>query len=196
MKLFIVYKLLFPNNKVYIGQTCNFSARMTGHKNDSLNPNRLSKNCQVNNAIRKYGWDNVYKEILFLGTELDVDEKEIYYINFYNSSNRDFGYNREGGGNKKKTVSIESRKLISNARSGKRTWGKSVLQLDLNNKIIKQFSCIDEASRETGASSTNISIMCNHKFKTCYLKGKKYISKPKSVGGFRWAFSNQVLTIA
>lgn len=197
MKQYILYKLTFPNNKVYIGQTLNFKVRMNGHKNDSFNPNRLSRNCQVNNAIRKYKWENIKKDILIVCSEYDIDKMEKKYIKLFNSTNRNLGYNREGGGNRKKIVSIESRKLISKARKGKRTWGKRVVQIDIKNeKIIKIWDCIMDAARGTGASPTNISTMCGGKNKVCYIKGKKYISTPNSCGGFKWKFINKSLTIA
>lgn len=196
MNIHYLYKLTFPNDKVYIGQTVNFKKRMNGHKNDSSNQNRLNRNCQVNNAIRKYGWDNIKKEILLTCNELEIDEKEREYIKLFNSIDRGFGYNRESGGNLKKIVSPESKKLISNSRSGKAQWGKQVLQIDLTtDNIIKVWESICVASRELGIPQSNISNMCNNKQKICYQKGKKYFSTPKSVGGFKWSFL-KVLTIA
>jgi predicted GIY-YIG superfamily endonuclease len=198
MKQHILYKLTFPNGKVYIGQTVNFSIRMRGHKNDSFNPNRFSRNCQVNNAIRKYGWENVKTEIIFECSENEIDILEKKYIKLFDSTNRNFGYNREGGGNSKKTVSMESRKLISASRKGKRNWGKKVAQIDIRtNKIVKVWECIADAARNTGASPTNISVMCNNKKKICYVGDKKYVSSPLSVGGFKWRFiQHNVLTLA
>lgn len=184
-----LYKLTFPNEKVYIGQTTNFAMRMRGHKNDSFNPNRISRNCQVNNAIRKYGWNNVKKEVILSCEEKDIDNLEKKYIALLCSSNRNFGYNREGGGNAKKTVSEESRKLIAEARKGKRQWGKPVLQIDaVTGKVIKEWSCISEAARELKASEGNISAMCNGREKTCCINGKKYFSTPRTVMGFKWSF--------
>lgn len=197
MRKYSLYKLTFPNDKVYIGQTVDFVVRMRGHKNDSFNPNRRSRNCQVNNAIRKYGWDNVKREIILTCKKSQIDIFERKYIKLFKAMNRDYGYNRESGGNRKKEVSVETRKLISKARSGKRAWGKPILQIDLiTNKIVKKWDCIKEVERVLGAQASNISTMCNGNSKVCYLKGKRYTSKPKSVGGFKWSFLNQVLTIA
>ena len=196
MRKYFLYKLTFPNGKVYIGQTVNFCIRMRGHKNDSFNPNRRSRNCQVNNAIRKYGWENVKRKIILTCDETQIDTFEREYIKLFRVTDRKFGYNRESGGNAKKIVSIESRKLISKARSGKRTWGKPVLQIEPDtNKVIKEWECIQEAGRILGVQASNISTMCNNKQKVCYLKGKKYLSFPKTVGGFKWSFSNQLLKV-
>jgi len=197
MREYFLYKLTFPNNKVYIGQTVNFAARMNGHKNDSFNPNRLSRNCQVNNAIRKYGWESVKREIISICNQCEIDELERKYIKLYKSTDRNYGYNREAGGNAKKTVSLESRKLISNARKGKRQWSKPVLQIDLKtNQVLKRWNSVKDIGRALNISTSNISTMCNNKPKVCYQNGKKYFCIPKSVSGFKWAFTNKILTFA
>lgn len=188
MKEYFLYKLTFPNNKVYIGQTVNFKARMRGHKNDSFNPNRMSRNCQVNNAIRKYGWDNVIKDIILTCPESEIDKEEIKHIKSLKATDRDCGYNREGGGNKNKHVSKESALLISKARKGKRTWSKPIVQMDKENNIIKKWESIASAARSLGITPSNISTMCNNKKKTQYQNGKKYEYSPKSTGGYRWSF--------
>lgn len=196
MKKYFLYKLTFPNSKIYIGQTVDFFKRMRGHKSDSFNPKRMSRNCQVNNAIRKYGWDNVKKEIVLTCKKERIDTFEREYIKLFRSTNRAFGYNRESGGNSKKIVSVESRRLISKSRSGKKTWSKPVLQIDLTtNEVIKEWDSLKEVERVLNISTSNISTMCNNKIKTCSIKGKKYFCKPKSVAGFKWSF-HKALTIA
>lgn len=91
--MYNVYKLTFPNGKIYIGQT-------------KLNPTQRWNNGngykgqEIYKAITKFGWDNVKKEILHQNlnaTEANFLEQK--YIKEYNS--RDNGYNRNnGGGNK------------------------------------------------------------------------------------------------
>ena len=85
------------NNKVYIGQT----------KQEKLN-NRWKngkgyKTCTYfYKAIQKYGWDNFEHIILEQGdwTLEEVNQKEQFYIQKYDSTNNKKGYNiKEGGGN-------------------------------------------------------------------------------------------------
>lgn len=57
----IIYKIQSPIGKVYIGRTNDFNRRMVEHKQCAYtkkSTNTLYK------AIRKYGWDNMNKEII------------------------------------------------------------------------------------------------------------------------------------
>jgi len=67
---------------------------MNGHRNSGKNPKFY-----FSYAIRKYGWENFTKEILIDDVpEEDLDNLEINYIAFYDSFNRENGYNRTKGG--------------------------------------------------------------------------------------------------
>lgn len=81
------------NGKIYIGLT-------------SMVPEERWKNgkgyqagTHFRNAINKYGWDNFEHKII--KDNLTKDEAaywEMYYISFYNSSDRRYGYNMSSGG--------------------------------------------------------------------------------------------------
>ena len=90
-----IYLITNPiNGKVYVGQTLDYKKRMNGHKYSGKNPKHYF--C---NAIRKYGWENFTKEILIDEVpEEDLDNLEINYIAFYDSFNREKGYNGTKGG--------------------------------------------------------------------------------------------------
>lgn len=92
----IIYKLTFPNGKVYIGQTVQIFERRLGRHKLNAHSNSVknkSYNTYLSNAIRKYGWNNVVKEVLFTVPENFVDELETEMISKYDSANRMFGYN-------------------------------------------------------------------------------------------------------
>ena len=90
-----IYLITNPiNGKVYVGKTVHYKRRMKEHKNSGKNP----KYC-FPYAIRKYGWENFTKEILIDEVpEEDLNNLEINYIAFYDSCNREKGYNRTKGG--------------------------------------------------------------------------------------------------
>ncbi len=189
MRTYYIYKLTFPNSKVYIGQTVDFKSRMRGHKNDSHNPNRLAKNCQVNNAIRKYGWENVKSEVIDICKMDMVDYLERKYITCFKSTNRFFGYNRDSGGNDNKVLSKETKRLISKSRQGKPQWSKPILQIDpVTDKVIREWESMHQVERELGIKQSTISMVCNKAIHKCVIKGKEYSTIYKTTGGFKWKF--------
>lgn len=89
----IIYKITnLINNKVYIGQTeRTLKERWKQH--------RYSKGCKyLHNAILKYGVENFKIEEIERVPIKDLDEREIYWISFYNSTDRTVGYNILKGG--------------------------------------------------------------------------------------------------
>jgi len=83
------------NNKRYIGIT----GREVRERWMSGSGYKTGSFC---NAIRKHGWQNFNHIILQDGlTELEANEKEIYYINLFKTRDRKFGYNIHVGGNVK-----------------------------------------------------------------------------------------------
>lgn len=86
-----IYKITnIQNNKVYIGQTIRpIEQRFHRHLNDAIN-NILDTHFA--RAIRKYGKDNfIVEEIDITQTQDELNQKEQYWIKFYNSVKE--GYN-------------------------------------------------------------------------------------------------------
>lgn len=95
----IIYKYTSPSGKCYIGQTMFPRRRRHDHKNCAKN----GDNRAFYKAIRKYGWDSFSYEVLYTTFEEDIkirqdilNEKEVYYINKYDSFKN--GYNMTPGG--------------------------------------------------------------------------------------------------
>lgn len=86
----IIYKTTnLINGKIYIGQTRTKS--LTKYKGGGK---------QLKGAIKKYGWCNFKCEKIIKGNfnQVLTDELEIHYIQLYNSTNKNIGYNIEKGG--------------------------------------------------------------------------------------------------
>ena len=82
------------NNKVYIGQTRQKPEYRWGKDGKGYKGQFFYK------AILKYGWDNFEHIILYTCSDQEeCNQKEIYYINKYNSTDLKYGYNIEKGGN-------------------------------------------------------------------------------------------------
>lgn len=86
-----VYKLTNKiNNKVYIGQTNNIKRRIQEHKHD------VKTKSHIHRAIKKYGWESFSVEVLYYGPEYDEEERK--WVQYYDSTNKEKGYNITTGG--------------------------------------------------------------------------------------------------
>ena len=102
-----IYKIInLQNNKIYIGQTQqdyrvrfaqHISHAKTGHSNHKLA-----------RAIRKYGKDSFVVEVLEEVPFEKLDEREIYWIKYYDSTNDKIGYNITLGGQGERRISLPS----------------------------------------------------------------------------------------
>jgi group I intron endonuclease len=91
------------NNKVYIGQSINILARKAEHIKLAKNENYTTN---IAKAIRKYGIENFNFEIIEECSYKELNIKEEYYINYYDSLNKEKGYNMTSGGNGNKEAHI------------------------------------------------------------------------------------------
>lgn len=106
-----IYQILNKiTGKTYIGQASCFIGsnnnkwgtlgRWKSHLSEAFKHN--SDHCVLlNNSIRKYGVENFEVKTLFKGSFSEIDEKEIYYIQHFNSLVPN-GYNLKTGGDKGK----------------------------------------------------------------------------------------------
>ena len=92
------------NNKKYIGQSTNIERRFKEHKRRAFNPSIKFYNCPLYLAIRKYGIDNFSFLILEECEKKDLDKREKYWINYYETNDSLFGYNLTKGGNASKPL--------------------------------------------------------------------------------------------
>lgn len=105
------------NNKKYIGQSTDLKQRFRSHKKE-LRGNR-HHNDYLQNSFNKYGEDSFKFEVLCECNIEELDDLEVKFIHDFNTTNREFGFNRDTGGNKNKRMSIESRRKMSEAKKGK-----------------------------------------------------------------------------
>ena len=107
------------------------------------------------------------KEILEYCAESEVDDRERYWIDFFNSSHRDYGYNRDSGGNANKHLSEDLKKQLSANHKG--LFAKPVLQYDLHGNFVKEWTSEKEVFDALGLT---INACC---------KGRQ-----KTSGGYQW----------
>lgn len=161
MKTYCIYKHTLPNQKVYIGQTCDIKRRWRACN--------YVGNCFFYNAIQKYGWENITHEILEDNLTLEeANEKEKYYIALYQSTNSQYGYNLRAGG--------EGGGIMDNKTEKFKERYKKVYQYTLEGAFVAEWGNLTLAAEGCGATNkiTGISQCCNGKRKTAY--------------GFQWRY--------
>lgn len=96
----LIYKITNKiNNKCYIGQTIkDAETRWKEHQQHAFGKHINDQNKVLYKAIRKYGLENFTFEVLQdnITSFKELDEAEIYWINYYNSFLK--GYNQTFGG--------------------------------------------------------------------------------------------------
>lgn len=92
-----VYLITSPSGKRYVGQSkLPVNKKLKSYRGLAKN---VKSNRKIANAIQKYGWDNMQFEIIEQGVDWTAEylnEREIYWINKYNTLTE--GYNMTSGG--------------------------------------------------------------------------------------------------
>lgn len=110
---YTVYMHIAPNGKKYIGITkCSLAKRWANGKG-------YWSNSHFTKAIQNYGWDNIQHAILYMRlTAEEAEQKEIELIKKFNTTDRRYGYNIDGGGSANKVVSSETRQKLRERATG------------------------------------------------------------------------------
>jgi len=105
----IIYKITSPSGKSYVGQTVrSFEKRMQEHKS------KFSRCTYLKRAIQKYGDEMKYEIIEEDVPQQHIDEREIYWINHFNSL-APHGYNLGTGGHYERGYTQEAKDNMRNA---------------------------------------------------------------------------------
>ncbi len=117
-----IYKITNKiNKKIYIGQT---KKTIEERFQEHLKKAKIHTNRYLYDAMNKYGYHNFIVSQIEQCDDSKLDEREIYWIAFYHSNNKEYGYNMTIGGgggdtwNKNPHKEITSKK-ISEANKGR-----------------------------------------------------------------------------
>lgn len=137
-----IYKIQnLVNGKIYIGQSIEIENRFQKHLN-------AKDEFYIHKAIRKYGKENFSFQIVEECEASQLDEKEKYWIEYYNSL-APSGYNMIPGGS-------------NGAGLAK---GESVEQYDFNGELIAVYPSANQASIATGIDHWSICACCRGEYK-------------------------------
>src|ERR1035437_2987537 len=144
----LVYKATYiDDGRVYVGGTIqSLEGRIRGHirhMKDVDNPKRQSR---FNKALRELGFDNFEWEIIEDGilSEVELDEKETFYVAEYKSNDPQFGFNDQTGGKRGFKSSEEARKKSGLSQKGR-------VMTEEQKKHLSEINTGKKASPETRA---------------------------------------------
>lgn len=124
----IIYKTTnLQTGKIYIGK-----AKI----ND---PNYLGSGVILAQAVKKYGKSAFKKEILEECDDSTIDNREVYWIAIFDSSNRNIGYNITKGGTGGDTTTLHPNKqeIVKNRSDKIKAWHSSLSDQDRQKRGMK-----------------------------------------------------------
>ncbi len=118
MNVIYAYVKKSDNKVVYVGQTSNLKQRRYAHeKKDPYYEYQKEYNYPLSRGIRKYGADAYECIILEQNVPIEkLNEREIYWIKFYNTYEDPEGYNQTAGGEKYEIYTKFSKEVILTAK--------------------------------------------------------------------------------
>ena len=180
---------------VYIGQSIDIYCRWTAHKNAAKNIDKKYNQTKIHKVMAELGIENFYLEILEECLYEQLNEREQYWIQKYNSFEN--GYNSDEGGLGGKCQSKEIRERLSQIKKNDPNTNKRLeiarsfrhieKPTDVYNyctgKLIQSFNSAKEAAKFLNLEGTDITKLCKQKTNyrtynnikiTCRYKGEEF----------------------
>lgn len=139
------------NGKVYIGQSICIERRWRNHKNYFGSGN---EDYPLYRAFSKYGIENFSFEVV---EECETDllnEREIYWISFYRSNQRDYGYNQTAGGSFSTPIKLtfeEAEEIINLLKDSSLSQEEIAEQFNISQRTVSGI-CLGETWRKNRES--------------------------------------------
>lgn len=163
MSMVGIYKITNPKGKIYIGQSIHIEKRWIQYS--KLISNKKCIGTKLYNSLSKYEYQNHIFEIIEECDRSKLNEREIYWIKYFNAI--ELGLNISKGG--VINISNESREISRLKRL------KPIYQLDLNGSILKEWNSASEATNYFNSpKGDTIGRCCRGEISTAF--------------GFRWVF--------
>lgn len=115
------------NGHIYIGQAVDIKARIRGHRFSANHPEDKDASMPIHRALRKYGEKNFDIKILEECSCQELDDRERYWVKYYNSYLN--GYNANPGGGSCEHL------------------GKPVCLYGFDGNFVKEYKSVTEAAK-------------------------------------------------
>lgn len=175
-----IYKITnLLNNKCYIGKTYNsIEDRFKQHIADSSKSRNINR--PLYKAIKKYGSNNFTVESLGMFEEGILEDKEVYYINLYDTYKN--GYNATLGGDGKRYFSYSDEEVIEKYEKDGQVKSTAIF-----------FKC-DEGTVRNILRRNNIKIEYNHIVNIKNIENDKMFDSVQEV--VDWLKEKEIVTLS
>lgn len=196
-----IYKITNKiNGKIYIGQTSKtIQERFESH----LRKAKQHTNRYLYDAMNRYGYENFIISQIEECDNSKLDEREIYWIAYYKSNNKKYGYNMTAGGGGGDTWTnnphkAELSKKLSQIQKGKKhkmsiEWKQNITKSNQEKKTILINKNDLEKDIKSFMSIEDICKKYNFSCKTFYNKCKEFFNAtPTEIRGDKLTHSNSL----
>jgi hypothetical protein len=181
MKKCGIYKITSPSNKIYIGQSRDINKRIQSY----IKGYKLQSQPKLYNSINKYSWENHTFEIIEECEFNELNNKERYWQEYYNSIEQGLNCFYTKTEEKPLLFSKEMRNNMSKGQKGKISpIRRKVYQFDLEGNFIQEFESIKKASDVLNINASGIRVCCIGeigKYKNFYFSFEKQFKKRKNL---------------
>jgi hypothetical protein len=167
-----IYQILnTATDKCYIGSGISIKQRFSTHKRLLMNQKHFNNHLQA--SWNKYGEEHFQFNILEIVESNNLKDREEFYIEKFNSNNREKGYNKriDCSTNLGIKASAETREKLRISHLGhkrskeaqekiSKSQYKKVCQFSKKGELINIFDSMQEASLKTNTLKSSISMCC------------------------------------
>lgn len=167
-------------HKSYIGQSVDIYSRWYDHT--WLLDNKQHNNSHLVRSWHKYGPNNFKFTIVERCNEDELNEREIYWVDYYDAYYNGYNQTKGGDGCLGKKWTDEEREKISRA----------IVQISLSGTVVNRFIGINDAEEKTGIDHRQIWNCANKHCTHMNRNGKVYEHANKTAGGYIWVYEDEL----
>lgn len=188
------------NGKVYIGQSVDVEYRISHHFGQLRAGKHHNEHLQRAYELNP---DDITWELLETCKESELDEREIATIAAYDSTNPEFGYNMQYGGQAEHRATPETRRKMSESKKGKKFTKEHRRKISEANRGVvftkeRRAKISSKRSRTVYQFDLSGNFIASHKnsimaaeavgLKSCSAIKAAASGRTRTSGGYRWSY--------